>query len=63
MPRLPKPKHWITAASLGFIAVALVQQGEQLRQIHLDRTGWGWLSLALLLTAVSILINGLAWNR
>ena len=63
MPRLPKPKHWITAASLGFIAVALVQQGEQLRLIHLDRTGWGWLCLGLLLTGASIPINGLAWQE
>jgi len=63
MPRLPKPKHLITLASLSFIGVALAQQGEQLRRIHLDAIGWCWLFLGLLLTGVSILINALAWRQ
>ena len=63
MPRLPKPKHLITLASLSFIGVALAQQGEQLRRIHLDAIGWCWLFLGLLLTGASILINALAWRQ
>ena len=62
MPRLPKLKHLITLASLSFIGVALAQQGEQLRRIHLDAIGWCWLFLGLLLTGASILINALAWR-
>ena len=57
---LLKPKLWITLASLAFIAVALVHQGEQLRQINLESTGWWLLLLGLGLTWLSILINGLA---
>ena len=63
MLQLPKLKHWITAASLGFIAVALGQQGEQLRRIKLDGAGWGWLFLGLVLTGASILVNGVAWRE
>ena len=59
---LLKPKLWITLASLAFIAVALVHQGEQLRQINLESTGWWLLLLGLGLTWLSILINGLAWR-
>ena len=63
MLRRLKLKHWITAASLGFIAVALAQQSEQLRQIQLDAAAWGWLFLGFLLTGVSILVNGWAWRQ
>ena len=61
MLRRLKLKHWITAASLGFIAVSLAQQSEQLRRIQLDAAAWGWLFLGFLLTGVSILVNGWAW--
>ena len=63
MLRRLKLKHWITAASLGFIAVALAQQSEQLRRIQLDAAAWGWLFLGFLLTGVSILVNGWAWRQ
>ena len=63
MLRRLKLKHWITAASLGFIVVALAQQSEQLRQIQLDAAAWGWLFLGFLLTGVSILVNGWAWRQ
>tara|TARA_B100002052_G_scaffold191218_1_gene174236 strand:- start:696 stop:1619 length:924 start_codon:yes stop_codon:yes gene_type:complete len=59
---LLKPKLWITLASLAFIAVALVHQGEQLRQINLEPRGWWLLLLGLGVTWLSILINGLAWR-
>ena len=59
---LLKPKLWITLASLAFIAVALVHQGEQLRQINLESRGWWLLLLGLGLTWLSIMINGLAWR-
>ena len=62
MLRRLKLKHWITAGSLGFIAVALAQQSEQLRRIQLDVAAWGWLSLGLLLTGISIPVNGWAWR-
>ena len=41
---LLKPKLWITLASLAFIAVALLHQGQELRQINLEPRGW-WLLL------------------
>ena len=63
MLRRLKLKHWITVASLGFIAVALAQQSEQLRRIQLDAAAWGWLFLGFLLTGVSILVNGWAWRQ
>ena len=59
---LLKPKLWVTLASLAFIAVALVHQGEQLRQINLEPRGWWLLLLGLGVTWLSILINGLAWR-
>ena len=63
MLRRLKLKHWITAGSLGFIAVALAQQSEQLLRIQLDAAAWGWLSLGLLLTGISIPVNGWAWRQ
>ncbi len=59
---LRQPKLWITLASLIFIAVALAQQGGQLRQLSLVANGWWWLVLGLGLTWLSILINGVAWR-
>ena len=59
---LRKPKLWITLASLAFIAVALVHQGAQLRQINLEPKGWWLVLLGLSVTWLSILINGLAWR-
>ena len=59
---LLKPKLWVTLASLAFIAVALVHQGEQLRQINLEPRGWWLLLLGLGVTWLSILVNGLAWR-
>ena len=59
---LLKPKLWITLASLAFITVALVHQGEQLRQINLEPRGWWLLLLGLGVTWLSILVNGLAWR-
>ena len=59
---LKQPKLWITLASLAFIAVALIQQGGQLRQQNLDARGFCWLLLGLGLSWGSILVNGLAWR-
>ena len=59
---LLKPKAWITLASLAFITVALLQQGEKLGQLRLDASGWWLLVLGLGFTWLSILINGLAWS-
>ena len=59
---LRQPKLWITLASLAFITVALAQQGEQLREQHLDAMGWCWLLLGLGLSWFSILVNSMAWR-
>ena len=63
MLRRLKLKHGITVASLGFIAVTLARQAEQLRRIELNAAGWGWLALGLLLTGASIVVNGWAWQQ
>ena len=59
---LLKPKAWITLASMAFITVALLHQGEKLGQLRLDASGWWLLVLGLGFTWFSILINGLAWS-
>ena len=42
--------------------MALLHQGQELRQINLEPRGWWLLLLGLGLTWLSILINGLAWR-
>ena len=56
------PKVWVTVASLAFISVALVHQGEKLGQLRLGASGWWLLLLGLGFTWLSILMNGLAWH-
>ena len=60
--RLRQPKLWITLASLLFLAVAVVQQGDQLRDQSLDAAGWSWLVFGFGFSWLSILINGTAWS-
>ena len=60
--RLRQPKLWITLASLLFLAVAVVQQGDQLRDQRLDAAGWSWLVFGFGFSWLSILINGTAWS-
>lgn len=60
--RLRQPKLWITSASLLFLAVAVVQQGDQLRDQSLDAAGWSWLVFGFGVSWLSILINGTAWS-
>lgn len=62
MRQLFQPKLWVTLASLAFIAAALWQQSDQLRRISLGAGAWAWLLLALLVTVISVQLNGVAWR-
>ena len=59
---LRQPKLWVTLASVVFIAVAALQQGDQLRQQNLDGRGWLWLVLGFGFSWLSIVINGVSWK-
>ena len=59
---LRQPKLWVTLASVVFIAVAALQQGDQLRQQNLDGRGWLWLVLGFGFSWLSIVINGVSWR-
>ena len=60
--QLLKPKVWITVASLAFISIVLVHQGQKLGQLRLGASGWWLLLLGLGFTWLSIMMNGLAWQ-
>ena len=53
---------WLTAASVAFVVSAVVSHGSQLLQLSLDRYAWLWLALGLGLSALSLVVNGLAWG-
>ena len=53
---------WLTAASVAFVVSAVVSHGRQLLQLSLDRQSWLWLALGLGLSALSLVVNGLAWG-
>ena len=53
---------WLTAASVAFVVSAVVSHGSQLLQLSLDRQSWLWLALGLGLSALSLVVNGLAWG-
>ena len=40
----------------------MVSHGSQLLQLSLDRYAWLWLALGLGLSALSLVVNGLAWG-
>lgn len=60
-------RPWITLASFGFLLAALLGHGGQLLQLRLDLQGWLWLVLAVGLSLLSLVANGvglgvvLAW--
>lgn len=53
---------WVSAASFAFVLTAVVSHGSQLLQLSLDRQSWLWLALGLGLSALSLVVNGLAWG-
>ncbi|WP_371820608.1 lysylphosphatidylglycerol synthase domain-containing protein [Synechococcus sp. A10-1-5-1] len=53
---------WVSAASVAFLASAVVSHGRQLLQLSLDRQSWLWLALGLGISALSLVVNGLAWG-
>ena len=50
---------WVTLLSLGFLLAALVSHGRAMLQLSLDVQGWCWLVLAVGLSLLSLLANGL----
>lgn len=61
LPRLPGGlRPWISLVSLGFVMAALLSHGRQLLQLSLDPQGWLWLALAVGMSLLSLVANGLA---
>ncbi|TGG78287.1 MAG: UPF0104 family protein [Aphanocapsa feldmannii 277cV] len=54
---------WISLASLLCLAWALQGHVEELRTLRIDRSGWLQLAVAVMLTTVSVAVNGFAWWR
>ena len=52
---------WITLLSMGFLMAAMLSNGRQLVQLRPDPQGWLWLLLAVGVSLLSLLVNGLAW--
>jgi uncharacterized membrane protein YbhN (UPF0104 family) len=53
---------WISLLSLGFLLAALVGNGQQLLMIRLEAQAWCWLALAVGVSLLSLVVNGLAWT-
>jgi uncharacterized membrane protein YbhN (UPF0104 family) len=53
---------WISLLSLGFLLAALVGNGQQLLMIRLEAQAWCWLALAVGVSLLSLVVNGLAWG-
>ena len=59
LPPLPGGlKLWISLLSFGFLLAALVGHGRQLLQLSLDGQGWLWLLLAVGVSLLSLVANG-----
>jgi glycosyltransferase 2 family protein len=50
---------WVTLLSLGFLLAALLSHGRGMLQLSLDPQGWSWLVLAVGISVLSLLANGL----
>jgi uncharacterized membrane protein YbhN (UPF0104 family) len=62
IPRLGLPggiSLWVTLLSLGFLLAALLGHGRAMLQLSLDPQGWSWLVLAVGISVLSLLANGL----
>jgi uncharacterized membrane protein YbhN (UPF0104 family) len=61
LPQLPGGlRPWISLGSLGFVMAALLSHGRQLLQLSLDPQGWLWLVLAVGVSLLSLVANGVA---
>ncbi len=53
---------WVGLASFGFVLAALAGNLRALLQLSLDSQGWWWLLLAVGVSLLSLVANGLAWG-
>ncbi len=53
---------WVGLASFGFVLAALAGNLRALLQLSLDSQGWWWLVLAVGVSLLSLVANGLAWG-
>lgn len=53
---------WVGLASFGFVLAALAANLRALLQLSLDSQGWWWLLLAVGVSLLSLVANGLAWG-
>jgi len=53
---------WVGLASFGFVLAALAANLRALLQLSLDSQGWWWLLLAVGVSLLSLVVNGLAWG-
>ena len=55
-------KLWITLLTLGFVGWALAGHAAGLRSLAITARGWWWLTLALGLSWLSLIVNAAAWQ-
>jgi len=62
-PSLPGGlRLWVSLLSLGFLLAALLANGSQVLQQHLDLQGWLWLLLGVGVSLLSLVVNAVAWG-
>jgi uncharacterized membrane protein YbhN (UPF0104 family) len=63
LPPLPGgARLWVSLLSFGFVSAALLGNGQQLLALRLDPQGWLWLTIAVGISLLSLVANGLAWT-